>query len=636
MSELRLNRIEDKDTNKGVNVDALHYQNTQLVKNLGEWQAGLVFNEETDYAMFNDVPYKPAKHTTLPYTTQGSDPTVAPDAGIVVPFVDLSVRNLGDYTDYVFDSVSDALNSTILTAGDKITAYGRYQKNGGGGGQWIVVPSSGVSVNTTSILISNALPDLALALQETSPTIKQLGALADETTDILPIITEGLSNFDTVCVSSGGYYCSDTVEIENNKQVILGNNAVVTKYAALTTNSSPVFWLKGDFAKLTGLNFSTSRIISERKSSDGVILIGHRSMTESHANVNYCTLSGVRISGAKAYGQTDTSVDKCLTIQNPQFSGLTSYFHTIKDLLIENANVGMEFRGWANGIMGGNIHGFRLGNETAGVSAFLWVRGGLDNSMTDFFFHRSANSTGLIMDELDNTANGGVVHTPSYNSLKGLVFEQGGSTALGVDGRAGVSNYIEARTNSAGGDEYSDDFKRLNVLVGNRSISANVLSADDLRPKSITKRESSNGWVVSQSTSTALLNMVENTSYKLIDVELTSDRSSATVNITHNCQTSNFDKSGGGSVQYVLSRFNGVVSSHVSYNHGYEGAIPNISQTSGSTVTISFACPDNGTGTAGHNGVFDIDLVGRKDSRFNYTVYDSLNVVTGTSPAPKS
>lgn len=94
MSELRLNKVTDKDTEKGVNVDALHYQNTQLVRNLGQWQPGLVFENKTDYSTFNDQAIVAREGTPLPYTTQSSDPTVAPDAGIVVPFVEVQASNL--------------------------------------------------------------------------------------------------------------------------------------------------------------------------------------------------------------------------------------------------------------------------------------------------------------------------------------------------------------------------------------------------------------------------------------------------------------------------------------------------------------------------------------------------------------
>jgi len=61
---------------------------------LGAWSAGIPINTYNEYLVYNGIPYKPAASTTLPYTTQGSDPTVAPDAGNVVPFAEVQASDL--------------------------------------------------------------------------------------------------------------------------------------------------------------------------------------------------------------------------------------------------------------------------------------------------------------------------------------------------------------------------------------------------------------------------------------------------------------------------------------------------------------------------------------------------------------
>lgn len=61
---------------------------------LGTWSSGITYNAYNEYLVYNGIPYKPAPTTPLPYTTQGSDPTVAPDAGNVVPFAEVQASDL--------------------------------------------------------------------------------------------------------------------------------------------------------------------------------------------------------------------------------------------------------------------------------------------------------------------------------------------------------------------------------------------------------------------------------------------------------------------------------------------------------------------------------------------------------------
>jgi len=88
---------------------------------LGPWAAGTTYNAYNEYQVYNGIPYKPATSTTLPYTTQGSDPTVAPDAGNVVPFAEVTrsdiVQNVA--------SIPELLNVQPTGDGFKVnvTAY---------------------------------------------------------------------------------------------------------------------------------------------------------------------------------------------------------------------------------------------------------------------------------------------------------------------------------------------------------------------------------------------------------------------------------------------------------------------------------------------------------------------------------
>lgn len=61
---------------------------------LGTWSSGTTYNAYNEYLVYNGIPYKPAASTTLPYTTQGADPTASPDAGLVVPFAEVQASDL--------------------------------------------------------------------------------------------------------------------------------------------------------------------------------------------------------------------------------------------------------------------------------------------------------------------------------------------------------------------------------------------------------------------------------------------------------------------------------------------------------------------------------------------------------------
>lgn len=441
-----------------------------------------------------------------------------------------------------------------------------------------------------------------------------------------------------MAVPSGKYHCSKMIEVELNKAVILGNGAEIARYAAYSSETTPVFWLKGNFSQLVGLTFSSSRIRSETASPNGVVLLGHRDMLSSHANVNYCTLRNVRISGATPYGRTDGSNDSVLVVQNPQFNGFTSYFHNLSNILLENANVGLELRGWANGLTGGNIHGYRLGNTTAGTAAFLWVRGALDNTMSDFFFHQSSGSTGMIMEELDNTANGGNIHSPAYSSFKGLVFEQGGASAKGLVATAGTGNYIEMRENVAEGSTYSTDFAKDNIVIRNRSITTKDITAANLSSSEratfmgeVAREDESSGFTIVSETQFYLTDLLENTVYKLIDIDMLNNSRSVMVEIDCATRLKGIGGGGGGcKVVYRISR-SGAVTSDGIMNFRSGGAIPQLAFIAGNVATLALKIPNNGTTTTGHVMTGTIKIVGRKDSIYAPTYYTAPSTITGTT-----
>lgn len=451
--------------------------------------------------------------------------------------------------------------------------------------------------------------------------------------DIKPYVDAALSDVGFVKLKKGTYSNLTMIEIGTNKGVHLEDGVDVVKSSA-ATDDDPVFWLNGNNASLTGAGMKQSRVRSQRKIPDGVVLIGHRTMLESHANVNYCQLNSLRLGGGTAFGQTDGSNDIPLVVQNPQFDGYTSYFHNINNMMYENANKGIEMRGWANGITGSNHHGYRLGNSIDGEACFLHINGALDNTMSNFFFHQSPDSTGVLVDEYDNTGNGGSLHQPRFNSIRGFTCEQGGASARGLVSNVDYgSSYFEIMDNVAGGNSYSEDFAKSNTIVLKDNITSRQVQSDTILSNKHNQREPNNNWVVNSDQATALLNMSENTSYKVLDVDLTQAGYSVIVRMTHAARVNGFNQSGGGVVEYMIKNFGGVVSAAVISNKRSGGMIPNEVQVSGTVATISMSTPNNGTSSTGHNAFFDIEITGRRDSTYSESKYSTLNIASGTTPA---
>ena len=84
----------------------------------GQWAAGVEFSAINQYMNFNGTGYKPKKDTPLPYTSQGADPTIAPDLNFVEPFEDTTQQKVidshGIYDGYTAASVADmVLGKTV-------------------------------------------------------------------------------------------------------------------------------------------------------------------------------------------------------------------------------------------------------------------------------------------------------------------------------------------------------------------------------------------------------------------------------------------------------------------------------------------------------------------------------------------
>lgn len=305
-------------------------------------------------------------------------------------------------------------------------------------------------------------------LNEFLVTPQMFGAVADGSTDDQPAITASLAFARHVIVPPGTYHCARMIRLETLRVLELMGGAELVRQKT-SPSTDPVIWLRGSGAALRGAGLANSVIKSWNRAPNGVVLVGHWSMNESHGNVTYCTIQNLTISGEKIWGQKSGTLDVALLIQNPQFGGFASYSHAISTVRVQQANYGLWLRGYANANTITDLHGIHIGNEAAGqrTNCFIFVQGALDNTISNAFFHASPNSIGLHVAKLDNVTYGGVLHTPYANTFRGLVFEQGGGRARGlVAESASGASFYEIRHNVAGGNDVPPGFFLGNTLIG--------------------------------------------------------------------------------------------------------------------------------------------------------------------------
>lgn len=412
--------------------------------------------------------------------------------------------------------------------------------------------------------------------------------------DATAIVQNALTQVKHLRLSRGTLRVDGMIELNADKTLEMMGGTTLRRVAGLSASTDPVVWIKGSNASFFGAGYGSSIVTSGNRCPKGVVRLGHKDNTESHANVLYCRLSGMAISGATPYGKTTGNPDVALYMPNPQFGGLVSYFHTVDQLLLQDVNIGMHLHGWANGNMFGKLHGYRVGNTTLGVdkNVFIWNNGALDNGLSDAFFHFSPDSIGMLVDTFDNTGvSGGSIHQSQANSYKGMVFEQGGAAAVGLKSVACSGSYFESRSNVAGGDVLSPDFYDTNYLVGYTTKGGMLIggSLERIRYNASFGYERYFGFT----------GMAEDTTYKIVSLAL-GNQLSATIEIDFAATyAAGIDIQGSGKVVYSLVRSSGGTVTATAVLSRYTGGItPCVAQISGATTTIVFAVANNGTGTS--------------------------------------
>lgn len=255
---------------------------------------------------------------------------------------------------------------------------------------------------------------------------RSYGADPTGTNDSSAAIQAALDANAHVLVPPGTYRCDTMIEIEDRKCLELAANVTLHRFSASSANTDPVVWMKGQYSTLKGAGQATSTIASQNRCPEGVVRVGMASMSDvGTKDVTYNTIQDFNITGPVAFGQTTGDRDIGLHCQAPQIGDTWAvYFNNVHGLRITDVNTGIWLHGYANAWTIGHIQGFRLGNRILG-GAFIHDNASLDNAIHDCFLHKSEGTPGILMEQLDNTSNGGQVHTTTHTSYRGMVFEPG-------------------------------------------------------------------------------------------------------------------------------------------------------------------------------------------------------------------
>jgi len=359
----------------------------------------------------------------------------------------------------------------------------------------------------SSILFPPTPAEIAASVTPTNYTyppgdIRRYGALSGASPgsggngDCTTAFANAVAGVGYALVEAGDWRLDSTVNL-NNQSIILKPGAVITRYSANSSATTPMFWFQGSNGSIMGAGAS-SQILTQNKAPSGIVLNGCASMTSNSPlgqDMLLNTVSNVLLGGALAYGQTSGAPDACYMQISPQLDGHVAYFAILSNVYTQSANFGFWLQGWANANLMSNLFGKWIGNVTRaaptaqGADALLFSQGAVDNNLTSLFHHYSPATVTLRIEDYDNTGtSGGSDHVTSYSSFRGVVCEQGNdplgcnpnypsgggvactalALALVANGTCtAFANYIEIVDNVSGGYSLSAAFltTQTNLLV---------------------------------------------------------------------------------------------------------------------------------------------------------------------------
>ena len=249
-------------------------------------------------------------------------------------------------------------------------------------------------------------------------------------------------------VPSGTYLINNTVEVKGYLFLEAGVHILRTQ----SNSDGPVFWLSTSKASITGEHKGV--LIESRTSCPkGIIRIGHGDSSKQDGNILYCSVENVTIKG------NGDDVSKGIYLINNQDKGdpsLASYFHNIRNLIIEYVHIGIHLHKMSNANSVSQIYFNRVGDDIEGTA--ILIEGAMENRIYDCFHHFSPNSVTIRMDRYDNLY-------PMYNYIYGVVAEQGGDQAVCVDIKSGLHNIVEVNCNAVKGNRvFKEFYERKNSL----------------------------------------------------------------------------------------------------------------------------------------------------------------------------
>lgn len=259
------------------------------------------------------------------------------------------------------------------------------------------------------------------------------------------------------------------VTLGDSKVIELGACSVSKPSAA--TDNTPIFWLKGSNNAIRGQGQSVSVISSNIHSPEGVVRIGHSTDTLADLNCVYNQISDLHISGG---GNDGMSV--ALMMRNAETDGRASYFHTINNLRISNAHMGICIKGYSNANLISNIQLYKTGGDQEGGGiCFLGIdsKVPMENSIHAVFHHKSSNANTLLID--CNTF---------YNKMTNILSEQGGTEARCIyiteNGADCHGNTFVVTANVTKGNNLPSDFRKRNIIMMFNDIMANRISVNEI------------------------------------------------------------------------------------------------------------------------------------------------------------
>lgn len=238
------------------------------------------------------------------------------------------------------------------------------------------------------------------------------------------------------------------LELEGTQALHLETGVTIER-PVTSGEDGPVVWVRGQGAALTGVSRQACEIRSLVQTPLGVVCVGYLGETDTTARqANNNTVRGLALRGHAQGGNTTGTPTRSLLLCNMQVSDLASYFHTVMDLELADANEGLGLLGWANANHFGNLLLSHVGDGAVldGAGIALRETSGMapvDNIFSGVFHHASADAVTLLLD------GAGI----NYNDLTGLNSEQGGASALWFkttsDSQTG--NQIRGSANVGGG-----------------------------------------------------------------------------------------------------------------------------------------------------------------------------------------